>query len=518
MSDTQKDEQALLSPTLERLTTCLPRHELLEIVKDAEEVEALLKIEIDRLNEKLNNKQPLTVTKEKAEKAMTVNEMLTSFETPADKFGATVSALIGRLRKPLETPHPPHSTLIHHIAQRDKLQKSKVEDMNAQKKKQNEQVQALLNLQKNSIFTNNMTETTALLSLWKRISGHRSANVFRRPVSERDAPGYTDKILFPVDLSLIRKMVTAGIIASYSDFQKYIGLMSHNCVKFNGRESDYGIVAREFEAYVDESIVTAVTALTEAAIKKGELHLLDQKKKAQKKEKEKEQPSTSSSSVGCSNSSSSEKKKTEAPVASASTSAPTPTPVAAPPTAVPKQEVTNSAPVASTSTSALMTMTMTSIMSTIPKKKTGNATSMDGPTSKPKEADIKSQFQVPPVQTNNTTTSDANSSVKPSTDDAAASKGSSTGPAAASTLSGVKQSDDDPANTSAAETTKTVGGNTSDDASKSAASEQTQNDTGKNTPRVSPKRKRSKPSEDEATSNTSTSTSTRRSKRGRQST
>uniref|UniRef100_A0A7S2K488 Bromo domain-containing protein n=1 Tax=Leptocylindrus danicus TaxID=163516 RepID=A0A7S2K488_9STRA len=490
----QKDEQALLCPTLERLTTCLPRHELLEIVKDAEEVEALLKIEIGRLHEKLNNAQPLTTAKEVgAEKAMTVNEMLTSFETPADKFGATVSALIGRLRKPLETPHPPHSTLIHHIAQRDKLlqKPGKTEDLESQKKKQSEQVQALLDLQKNPIFTNKMTETTALLSLWKRISGHRSANVFRRAVSERDAPGYTDKILFPVDLSLIRKMVTAGIIDSYAEFQKYIGLMSHNCVKFNGRESDYGIVAREFESYVDESIVTAVNAATEAAIKKGEL---ETKKSLQKKE----QPASSVSV--------SEKKKTEAPAtkptstppssssAPSSVSGPAPVPAVAPSPVDSKESNTDPTPASAP---------MTSILSTIPKKKTGNAVPADVSASKTKDADTKSQFQALPLQAN----AGGDVSAKTTSDDSTV-KGEAADHAVSETKS------DESTNVSATETTKGSGGNISD-TSKSASE---QNDTGRNTPRVSPKRKRSKPSEDEATSNTSTSTSTRRSKRGRQST
>ena len=32
----------------------------------------------------------------------------------------------------------------------------------------------------------------------------------------------------------------------------------HNCVKFNGRESDYAILTREFEDYVDEKILEVV--------------------------------------------------------------------------------------------------------------------------------------------------------------------------------------------------------------------------------------------------------------------
>lgn len=49
------------------------------------------------------------------------------------------------------------------------------------------------------------------------------------------APGYTDRILFPIDLGLIRKMITTKIITNYAELHQRIGLICHNCVKFNGR-------------------------------------------------------------------------------------------------------------------------------------------------------------------------------------------------------------------------------------------------------------------------------------------
>lgn len=87
---------------------------------------------------------------------------------------------------------------------------------------------------------------------------HKTALVFRRPVNDRDAPGYSDRILFPMDLSLVRKMVTSQQIQSLEDLHTKIALICHNCVKFNGGASDYGLVAKDFEAYVDDAIITAV--------------------------------------------------------------------------------------------------------------------------------------------------------------------------------------------------------------------------------------------------------------------
>ncbi len=58
--------------------------------------------------------------------------------------------------------------------------------------------------------------------------------------------------------------MTARKVQSFADMRQYVGLISHNCVKCNGRETDYGMVAREFEAMADEVIRQAVTAAENA--------------------------------------------------------------------------------------------------------------------------------------------------------------------------------------------------------------------------------------------------------------
>jgi Bromodomain len=81
-------------------------------------------------------------------------------------------------------------------------------------------------------------------------------------VKPEEAPGYTDRIKFPMDLSLIRKMiVTRRYVTSYADLHQYIALISHNCCKYNGKESDYGMVARDFEAMADQIIRMTVSAV-----------------------------------------------------------------------------------------------------------------------------------------------------------------------------------------------------------------------------------------------------------------
>jgi len=61
-----------------------------------------------------------------------------------------------------------------------------------------------------------------------------------------------------MDLGLIRKRIVARNIQTLADLHGAVALISHNCVKYNGRESDYGRVAVEFEAMADHVILQAV--------------------------------------------------------------------------------------------------------------------------------------------------------------------------------------------------------------------------------------------------------------------
>mmetsp|Transcript_48691 Transcript_48691/g.146739 ORF Transcript_48691/g.146739 Transcript_48691/m.146739 type:complete len:573 (-) Transcript_48691:622-2340(-) len=204
----------------------------------------------------------------------TANEILASDLTPPDRY-FTVSALLGRLREPLDTPLPPNSALgplreTQRAAQYRKGLKKGATDAEKReaerryKERQIDRQRALLALESNPVYTRKTPDTAPLLACWKRISNHRSAAVFRKAVNPREAPGYTDRILFPIDLGLIRKMISAGHVDSFQSLHRRIGLICHNCVKYNGRESDYGLVTREFESYADDAVIDAVGKLTDA--------------------------------------------------------------------------------------------------------------------------------------------------------------------------------------------------------------------------------------------------------------
>jgi hypothetical protein len=293
------DVERLIGPSLFRLTEGIPRRELRSMAMEAKACEEALEREIQELEEALKNETATTTTtttttttdkKESppnevqaaaaSNNKSAVDSMLESEITPPDRYFA-VSALLGRLRDDLHPPLPPNSTLPALRAQaglqlqpptKKKARTSttstptnettapvhvELADLDKQKR--------LLDLDLLEEYRRPHETSAALLTVWKKISSHRTSAVFRRPVNAKEAPGYTDRIIFPMDLALVRKMIVAQIIKSYAELHQRIGLICHNCMKYNGRRSDYGHVTREFEQTVDEHILAAVGAAAATA-------------------------------------------------------------------------------------------------------------------------------------------------------------------------------------------------------------------------------------------------------------
>lgn len=110
-----------------------------------------------------------------------VDAMLSTEFTPPDRY-FTVSALLGRLREPMKLPHPPNSRLHAHLS----LAKSRKNDQELEERRRRlalEKQWALLSLDKDVAYHAEQPDTTALLALYKKISAHRTAAVFRKPVN-----------------------------------------------------------------------------------------------------------------------------------------------------------------------------------------------------------------------------------------------------------------------------------------------------------------------------------------------
>ena len=322
MTELSKEESELLYDTMYRITDGLPAHELKSIAKEAADCETALEKEIELLeaslaaaaaaneananppndsNVNVSNTDngthtntgntstttsapiptpapappalsisPIQVpiippeydaTNPSANNYLpTTDQILNTELSPLDRY-FTVSALLGRMREPFDTPPPPHSGLTKArlaslAALERKKTKNNISAAHTRKIQSVDKYDKILNLkQVNKIYAMKQTDSTALLALVKRISNHRTATVFRRAVDPKEAPGYIDRILFPIDLTLIKKMVVCGYIQTFEELHQHIGLICHNCVKFNGRDSDYTMLTRDFESYVDDSMI-----------------------------------------------------------------------------------------------------------------------------------------------------------------------------------------------------------------------------------------------------------------------
>ena len=306
---------SMVDDALLRLTKGLPRYELDLIVKEADECEHALLQEIAMLEkeataltvaavarqsqeqeqsaqgdkrQKNSNNTTLIKPSEKPDSTETrtnngplsnpavapfkyglgypfssVDDVLSSDYSTVDRF-ITLSALLGRLFWPAPLPdqHP------HAMALTEANKKVPRQQQLQNKLHRVQRQEKLLALQHSPYYTQSYASeegNATLLAIWKKISSHKTALVFRRPVTDKDAPSYSDRILFPMDLSLVRKMITLQQIQSFADLHAKIALICHNCMKFNGAASDYGIVAKEFETFVDDAILNAVENAAAAA-------------------------------------------------------------------------------------------------------------------------------------------------------------------------------------------------------------------------------------------------------------
>lgn len=232
----------LLPATLFRMTKGLPRRELNLMVAEATECETQLQNEIALLEKALESGEINEATE----------DVLQNVLTPLDKYW-TASSLLGRLRDDWTLP----SIIVAMEASEENENLSILENQ-LRSTVSNPGAEKLIDVLASPIFSKEQPNSNTLLGLWKKIYNHKAAFVFKKPVKPEEAPGYIERIVFPMDLSMIRKLIVSRNIKSYSDLHRFIGLIAHNCVKYNGRESEYGRVAREFETAADDLIRQAV--------------------------------------------------------------------------------------------------------------------------------------------------------------------------------------------------------------------------------------------------------------------
>jgi Bromodomain len=227
---TEEIPNEIVDATLFRLTRGIPKRELALMVSESEECEKLLEQEILLLEKQINGDLAVDDVD-----IAPLNAILESPLTPLDRYW-TASALLGRMRRemllqsihtvpggdPRFFPAPPATT-------------KKTTNTPIPTIPESQFANELVGLNEIPAYTEQQRNSAQLLALWKKISSNRAAHVFKRPVRPEEAPGYTDRIVFPMDLSLIRKLIVSGKICTFQQLHDKIGLICHNCVKYNGK-------------------------------------------------------------------------------------------------------------------------------------------------------------------------------------------------------------------------------------------------------------------------------------------
>ncbi|XP_069725806.1 bromodomain-containing protein 8 isoform X3 [Phaenicophaeus curvirostris] len=93
-----------------------------------------------------------------------------------------------------------------------------------------------------------------LLSIWKIIASHRCSGPFLKAVSEKQAPGYSDVVKRPMDLTSIKKRLSKGHIQSMLQFQRDLMLMFQNAIMYNPFNHHVHRMAMEMQREVLEQL------------------------------------------------------------------------------------------------------------------------------------------------------------------------------------------------------------------------------------------------------------------------
>ncbi|KAG8578508.1 hypothetical protein GDO81_010519 [Engystomops pustulosus] len=88
--------------------------------------------------------------------------------------------------------------------------------------------------------------------IWKMIADHRYHRLFHHPLTDKEAPGYTDMVKRPMDLTTIRKGLLQGKIKTSAEFQRDLLLMLQNAVMYNSFHHIVHQKALELQTYVVE--------------------------------------------------------------------------------------------------------------------------------------------------------------------------------------------------------------------------------------------------------------------------
>jgi hypothetical protein len=78
---------------------------------------------------------------------------------------------------------------------------------------------------------------SAVMHVWKQISEHKNALIFKERVTNEDAKGYEETVLRPMDLGTIKKNIETGVLTGTREFEHAVMLMYANALVYNKDDS-----------------------------------------------------------------------------------------------------------------------------------------------------------------------------------------------------------------------------------------------------------------------------------------
>lgn len=73
----------------------------------------------------------------------------------------------------------------------------------------------------------------SILLLYSSLSGHKCASIFAKPITDEQAPNYSQLILQPMDLQSLKRNIDSGQIRNIFEFQIYVMRMCYNAIFYN---------------------------------------------------------------------------------------------------------------------------------------------------------------------------------------------------------------------------------------------------------------------------------------------
>lgn len=98
----------------------------------------------------------------------------------------------------------------------------------------------------------------SILMVYNRLSTHKYASAFLRPITEEQSAGYKNVIYRPMDLQTIKRNIENGLIRTTIEFQREVMLMCVNAIMFNRRDSNAYNMAKELMSESNAIIETSM--------------------------------------------------------------------------------------------------------------------------------------------------------------------------------------------------------------------------------------------------------------------